>query len=182
VPAGRYKETLENILALGKVTSRQETQVNATQAYYDTRRRLASKQEEEARLLPLIEQANKVEDIISLEEQLGRARLDIYRYQANLADIDRQAAYSTIAVRLTEVEKLAVRLVSSGLGGRMAAAFTGSTGNVVSLAQNAVVRAAEVSVPVGILAVLAALGYGAFRLGRRQPTGKGAGKDRRDDG
>lgn len=60
---------------------------------------------EQDRLLALLEKAEKLEDIIAIENRLSEVRYQIESYESQLRTYDNQIDYSTVTVQITEVEK-----------------------------------------------------------------------------
>ena len=78
---------------------------NVTSQYYDTQARLTAYQTQEARLLEMMEKAETVEDIITIEEKLTDLRYRIESLQSTLKNWDRQVSYSTISLDVEEVQE-----------------------------------------------------------------------------
>ena len=103
----------ENFLAfrnatgsIGHLYSITEETVDVGEEYYDTESRLATLRVKHDRLLVLLEKAEKMEDIISLENALADIQYQIDRYTSTLRKYDSLIGYSTFTVWLEEVTKI----------------------------------------------------------------------------
>ena len=69
---------------------------DVTEEYIDITARLKTKKELEARYLELLKKANKVEEIVSIEKEIGNLRSDIESIEGRLRYINNAVAYSTL--------------------------------------------------------------------------------------
>ncbi|MDR0957669.1 MAG: DUF4349 domain-containing protein [Clostridiales bacterium] len=155
VPQESYDSIISLISGLGKVTETNESAQNATTEYYDTEARLSAKQTEEQRLLQLLDKAETIDEIISVEERLAAVRADIEMYTSHIQNIDRSASYSTINVNLREVKDEVIEPVSDDLLSRIKNAFIGSINSVGRFFEAALVFVASAFIPIIIIAVFA---------------------------
>jgi hypothetical protein len=163
VPREQFDSVMALVSGIGKLISSDQYSEDVTAQYYDTARRLETKKVEEERVLEMISQATKIDDLLALEERLGQIRTDIELYQTQLLNIDRMAAYSTINVTLTEVLTEEYIIVSDDLGGRLQLAFTRGVNGTVIFLQNALLFIAEIFIPLLFIAFLAIVGLVIFK-------------------
>lgn len=88
---------------IGHVYSISENAQDVGEVYYDTEARLATLTTKRDRLLALLEKADVMEDIISLENALADVQYDIDRHTATLRKYDSLIGFSTFYIRLNEV-------------------------------------------------------------------------------
>lgn len=105
VPSTSFNEIMTGLSTLGNVPYTHTYTENVTSQYYDTQARLTAYQTQEARLLEMIEKAETVEDIITIEEKLTDLRYRIESLQSTLKNWDRQVSYSTISLDVEEVQE-----------------------------------------------------------------------------
>ena len=79
VPLNGFLPLLASLGALGAVTTRTISGEDVTQEYYDLDAELGNQVEVRGRLLQLLKQAVKVQDAISVEEQLERVGANVNR-------------------------------------------------------------------------------------------------------
>ena len=73
--------------------------------YVDAQSRLKALRTEQEALLALLEKATSLSDILTLQEKLTGVRGDIESYETKLRTMETLVAYSTVTLRLSEVEK-----------------------------------------------------------------------------
>ncbi|WMJ24118.1 DUF4349 domain-containing protein [Paludicola sp. MB14-C6] len=106
IPKTKLDEFISTISGLGTVISKQETTQDITLNYIDVDSHKKALQVEQDRLLALLEKANKLEDIIALEQRLSQVRYEIQTYESQLRTYDNQVDYSTVQLSINEVERV----------------------------------------------------------------------------
>lgn len=103
------KENLELFLSevgeQSNIISRSESVSDVTLQYVDLESHKKALMTEQSRLLELMEQAETVEDIISIESRLSEVRYQIESMESQLRTYDNQIDYSTIYLYIDEVER-----------------------------------------------------------------------------
>ncbi len=69
-----------------------------TEEFVDIQARLKTKKELEQRYLVLLQKANKVSEILEIEQQIGKLREDIESTEGRLRFLDNQSSYSTLSI------------------------------------------------------------------------------------
>lgn len=105
IPSDRFSELMTGLSSLGNVPYTYTYSENVTSQYYDTQARLTAYETQETRLLELLEQAETVDDVITIESELTELRYEIESLQSTLNNYDRQVNYSTLDLTLEEVEE-----------------------------------------------------------------------------
>ena len=103
VPSDRFSTLMSSLSALGNVPYSHTYTENITAQYYDTDARLTAYKTQETRLLEMMEIAETVEDLISIEEKLTELRYKIESLQSTLNNWDRQVSYSSLNLDVQEV-------------------------------------------------------------------------------
>ena len=85
---------------LGEVQSQNQGSQDVSSQFIDLEAQLNSAQRREQSLLSLLEKAVKLNDILTLEQQLNRVRTEIERLQGQLNFLDRRVELATINVFL----------------------------------------------------------------------------------
>ncbi|MDR2420508.1 MAG: DUF4349 domain-containing protein [Oscillospiraceae bacterium] len=106
VPRENFDRMLESFSGLGNVTHRSTSAENVTEQYMDTEARLKTYRIQEERLLAMLEKADAVTDMITIESSLSGVRYDIESLTSSLANMDNRVSYSSVYVNIREVEKL----------------------------------------------------------------------------
>ena len=104
IPSAKFAELMTSLSSIGNVPYTHTYTENVTAQYYDVQARLKALQAQEARLLEMMEIAETVEDIITIEDKLSDVRYRIDSLQSSLNNWDRRVAYSSLSVTLKEVQ------------------------------------------------------------------------------
>lgn len=105
VPSESFTEIMSGLSRLGNVPYSHTYTENISSQYYDTEARLTAYETQEQRLLEMMEIAESVEDVITIEEKLTELRYKIESLQTSLKNWDRQVSYSSIYLTVEEVEE-----------------------------------------------------------------------------
>ncbi len=105
IPAEKLDEFLSLVSEISNVTRKNESVTDVTLQYVDMQSHKQALQAEQTRLLELMEQAESIEDIISLESRLSEVRYQIESMESQLRTFDNQVSYSTVELYVEEVEK-----------------------------------------------------------------------------
>lgn len=106
IPAENLNDFLSTVSEISNVISRNESVSDVTLQYVDLESHKKALQAEQNRLLELLEQAETIEDIISLESRLSDVRYQIESMESQLRTMDNQVSYSTVELYIDEVAKL----------------------------------------------------------------------------
>lgn len=121
VPASTYAAFIADAAKLGHVLFQSESADDVTQQHVDMQARLENLKAEQSRLRQLFAKANKVSDMLAIEQELTRVQGDIEAMQAQVKYLERQAAMATVTVELVEPTPL---LSPAGNDWGIRAAFT----------------------------------------------------------
>lgn len=101
VPATRFDEALSEVAKLALEVESQDVQgQDVTDEYVDLNSRLRNLQSVEARLIDFLQQAQKVEEALQVNQQLSEIQGQIEEAEGRIAYLKESAAYSTINVSL----------------------------------------------------------------------------------
>jgi hypothetical protein len=102
VPAGNFDATIDALNNLGKVQSEHITGQDVSTQYVDLRARLANEEAQRDAMLALLAQAHNINDIITVQNQLGQITQQIEQLKGQIQYLDHNTTYSTIAVTIVE--------------------------------------------------------------------------------
>ena len=140
VPVEKYRDFLTQAGELCHLLYTQEYVDDVTEAYYDTAGRLETQQIKLERLQNLLAQAEKMEDIITIESAISETEQMIDSLSGTLQHYDSQVDYATVNISLQEVGKLSnVEEPTATLGGRLATAFTSGCRSFLTAAEDLLV-------------------------------------------
>lgn len=152
VPSAKLDEVARSVGGFCNVLSQSESMDDITDSYYDAQAHLKSLQLQEERLLAILEKADKLEDIITLESALSDVRYQIESLTASLRRMDSQVTYSYLNISLREVvEYQEVQEKPRTFGERMGEAFGDGIGSMVDGLQNLALFLARVGPSLVVL-------------------------------
>jgi hypothetical protein len=105
IPSDKLDGFIENVKESANVTYISESTEDITLKYVDTESRKIALEIERDRLLELLEKAETVEDIITIEGRLSEVRYQLESYASQLRTFDNQVDYSTVHINISEVER-----------------------------------------------------------------------------
>ena len=105
VPQGEFFDTLDSIKRLGEVWAENAGSEDVTERFIDLEARLRSAQREEESLLSLLERADTVSNILTIERELFRVRSELERMQGQINYLSRRVDLATISVALFPPEE-----------------------------------------------------------------------------
>ncbi len=106
IPSERLDGFLNQVGNIGNITSQSTSAEDITLSYLDLEARTESLEIQQERLLALLEKAETVDEIISLEDRLSTVRYQIEAQRSTLKNYDNLVAFSTVTIGLTEVVKI----------------------------------------------------------------------------
>lgn len=106
IPKENFTAFRDKVGEVGHLYSIQEGVQDVGEVYYDTEARLATLETKRERLLALLEKAELMEDIISLENSLADVQYEIDMHNTTLRKYDSLIDYSTFEISLEEVVKI----------------------------------------------------------------------------
>lgn len=103
IPSSSFDTLINNVAEQAtKIDSREVRLSDVTEDYIDLDKRLKTKKELEARYIQLLQKATKVEEILKIEEQMGKLREDIESTEGRFRYLNGQVDYSTLNVTFYE--------------------------------------------------------------------------------
>jgi len=109
VPANNFDQAFNDIKKVGVIVTRESTSgTDVTAQYVDLQSQLTNAQAEEQAYLKLLNQAQKMEDILSITTQLSDVRGQIETLQGQMRYMDSQTDMAAISVNLSEDTNITV--------------------------------------------------------------------------
>jgi autonomous glycyl radical cofactor GrcA len=105
IPSENMDNFLDSIKKLGKIKNESKTGTDITDQYRDNVIRLDSLKNVRNRYLALLEKANTINEILSIEKELERINLQIERLEGAIKHAELSVSYSIITVRFGEKVK-----------------------------------------------------------------------------
>jgi hypothetical protein len=106
VPSNRLGEALARLRQLGQVVEDTQGAEDVTDQLVDLDARLANARATEQRLTDILKnRTGRLSDVLAVERELARVRLEIERMDAERANIGRRVTYAAIAIEISEERK-----------------------------------------------------------------------------
>jgi hypothetical protein len=103
VPAAKFDDAISQLSQLGKVQNIHISGNDVSAQYVDLQARLGNLEAQRNAMLALLARAQQISDIIAVQNQLGQITQQIEQLKGQISYIERNTAFSTISVSLTEV-------------------------------------------------------------------------------
>ncbi len=100
VPPKYFMNVIEEAKEIGEVESKNITEEDVTEEYYDIQARLENKQKVRDRLFDLLGKAYKVEDILKVEHEIERVGEEIERLEGRLRYLENKTDYARITMTI----------------------------------------------------------------------------------
>ena len=115
IPADKSAAFTARVSSLGTITHENKTVSDVTLNYADTQAHITALRTEEASLLRLLEAAESLSDILTVQDRLTKVRQQIESYESQLRTMENQILYSTITLSVREVDREAEIVKEQGL-------------------------------------------------------------------
>lgn len=106
IPKTQLDGFLETVSGICNVVRQNESVEDVTLSYVDMESRRNTLRTEQERLLSFLEQAQTIEEIITIEDRLSNVRYQLESMEAQLRTIDNRVDYSTVYLDISEVKDL----------------------------------------------------------------------------
>lgn len=103
IPAKKLDEFLQTVGEKSNITYRSERTDDVTLQYVDMDSHKRMLLEEQERLMEFLQQAETIEDIISIESRLTSVKYDLESMESQLRTFDNKVDYSTVTISINEV-------------------------------------------------------------------------------
>ncbi|MDO4479207.1 MAG: DUF4349 domain-containing protein [Lachnospiraceae bacterium] len=133
VPAAVYDDFIASLEGSGgRVRSKDQSVENITAAYNDQSVLIAALETQEARLLNMMEQAETIEEMVTVESRLTEVQTELNQAKRALAAMDTDVTYSTVHLSIREVSVYEPESEES-FGERLGRAFENGWINLVEV-------------------------------------------------
>lgn len=155
IPSDKLDGFVNEVAEISNITWKSENVEDITLNYVDVESRKIALEIEQERLLSLLEMAETVEDIITIESRLSEVRYEMQSYASQLLVFDNQVEYSTIHLSISEVQRLTPQ-EEPGMLERISTGFTDNMSGAIELVENIIV-AVIIMIPYWGIVVVAAV-------------------------
>lgn len=106
IPSDKLDDFLLSAGENGKIVNKTESQKNVTLDYVDLESRISAFKTERETLTSLLEKAESLENVLSIQERLSEVNYEIESYTAQLRVLENRVSYSTVTMHISEVERV----------------------------------------------------------------------------
>jgi hypothetical protein len=164
IPQQRFQNFLSALEKWAvEIPSKQIRGTDVTEEYVDLKSRLRAKQAVEKRLLDLMKQAEKPEDLLNITNHLSQVQEEIERIKGRMRYLDDRIDYATVTVNLEQ--PVVLENPSTGLWQQILQSFVDSTAWLLNAFRRGLVFLAAALPP---LLILAAIGIPLWNRYRRR--------------
>lgn len=157
IESAKFSDTMGYIETLGTLINQSESVNDITNSYVDTQSRLEVKEQEKERLSELLNNADNISDIITIEGRLTEVISDIESYEAQLNAYDDVVDYSTINVNITEKDDDGIIPAKTDFANKAVYNFKDSARTLFSGFEGIVLLIIRLWAPIAVVAVIAVI-------------------------
>ena len=106
IPADKLGDFLVSAGKNGIITNKTEEQQNVTLEYVDLESRIEAYKTEKQTLTGLLEKAESLDNVLAIQERLSEVNYQIESYTSQLKVLENRVSYSTVTLRICEVERV----------------------------------------------------------------------------
>ena len=111
IPKNKLDAFVDHVDDNSNVVNRSQSTENVTLDYVDTESRKKALEIEQERVFELLEKADSIDMIITLESRLTSIRYELQNYETKLRTIDNKVDYSTVTIDVYEVQRITPEIV-----------------------------------------------------------------------
>jgi hypothetical protein len=168
IPAGRLGDVADRLRRLGQVVEDTQGSEDVADQLVDLDVRLKSARATELRLTELLRnRTGSLSDVLDVERELARVRVDIERLDAEATNIGRRVSYATVTIEIAEERKAGLNTGPLSFASR----FRIAAADGVASAMESIAWAVLSLVAAGPFLVLWAVILGSAWIGLRRAFG-----------
>ncbi len=168
IPQQRMEAFLADARGIATVTYENSGGQDITSSYFDSESRLAIYNAQRERIMKLLEKAENMEDIISLETELSRLTYEIEGLTTQLKRWDDLVDFATVSIDLTEIPPAVAIASNDDFGTRINEGLADTLSGIAVFGENLLVFLIIASPVLGVLFVIGLIVFFIVRRSRRK--------------
>ena len=104
VPVDKYDSFVDDLTQIGTIDSMEVHTEDYSDSYYDTESRIELLEERKERLLKHLDEATKMEDIITLEDEISDVIYQLDELKGQQRNMDNMVEYATVSLDINEYQ------------------------------------------------------------------------------
>ena len=106
VPVEQFESLVQKVVALGELERNTRTSQDVMEQFYDIEARIKNKKAEEKSLTKILdERTGKLEDVLKIETELSRVRVEIEQLEGKIRELENLSSLATLTLNVREREK-----------------------------------------------------------------------------
>ena len=179
IPSSKFQDFLDSLSDYGKVMNKSLSTENISKKYSDTQKRKEALQIEADRLTEMMEKAETIEDMISVESRLTEVETQLNQINTDISDMDTDIAYSTVNLSIEEVKKYSTSVKEQKYIERISEAFRDSWKGFANFFKNLLIVLIYL-IPLLVTAAAAAIAVLLIRKKKKEEPKNSHPEDRKD--
>ena len=123
IPSEKFEDFINSLSGDGKIMSRSVNAENISQVYANKETYKKALEKEQERLLEMMDKAQTIEEMITVESRLSEVERQLNVYRTDLAQMDKDVEFSTVYIELQEVKRYTEEVSSTTFGEELKYAF-----------------------------------------------------------
>lgn len=169
IPSEQFESFINSLSGDGKVMNRSVNAENISRVYANKETYKKALEKEQERLLAMMDKAETIEDMITVESRLSEVERQLNIYNTDLAEMDKDVEFSTVYIELQEVKRYTEETDSTTFAEELKYAFEDAVSSFRNFCEGIVLFVVRNFPYLIILAVILALvirGIGRSRAKR----------------
>lgn len=109
IPIANFEKTFEELKKIATLVIRESTSgMDVTEEYIDLKAQLRNRQAEEQTFVRILDQAQKIDDVLAVTRELARVRGTVEQLEGRIKYLESQTDLSSISISLTEDQNITV--------------------------------------------------------------------------
>lgn len=161
VPSDKFEDAIKYIDSLGIIKRKNLTGRDITEQYYDIENRVKNLKIQEERLREILRKAEKVEEILMIENELRRIRTEIDQNTSVLKKWDSLVALAKINISLNEVEVLnkEIKNVDKSIFEKSKEGFITTVNSIIKLFEKTIIFLITILPIIILISILLVIAY-----------------------
>lgn len=171
IPSDDFSRIFESIKGLGVVTEENTFGDDITENYMDIDNQVQNLKIQEERLRDILQKADRVEDLLKIENELNRIRTQINHLTGTLRGYDSLVSMATINLNIRQVkdESLSLLSINDDLWSKAKKNFIDSINNIVKMMERSLIGLFGLLPNLMVLAIVGGpIGYFGYRKWKRK--------------
>ena len=157
IPSDKFEAFLNSLSGDGKIMSKSVNAENISQVYANKETYKKALEKEQERLLAMMDKAETIEEMITVETRLSEVERQLNVYKTDLSQMDKDVEFSTVYIDLQEVKRYTETVETTTFREKLAFAFEDAIHSFKGFCEDVVLFVVRYFPYLIIIAILIAL-------------------------